>query len=204
MLSFRNFLLLAFLACPLAGQTKFKPQIPKVWDDAAMAEWATPVAGLNLSPKHISSREYYALKPENLRTYPVYAPGREPEGYWKRLQDIGPQPSIEPGALKSEADWIDADRRVFDELDFIHLRTANPEHINEVRIGSEAPSRVLPGGSLFGMRWVPTKQGVELAFSNCNFCHVMFLPDGTRVPGAPFHTIAPRPPATFRVWPLVS
>jgi len=186
------------------GQPTFRPEIPKVWDDAALAEWATPVAGLNLRPKHISSREYYALKVENLRTFPVYAAGREPEGYWKKLQELGPQPLIDAGELKTEADWIDAGRRVFDELDFIHLRTTDPKFINEVRSGSDAPSRVLPDGTLFGMRWVPTKQGVALTFSNCSFCHVMFLPDGSRVPGAPFRTIAPRPPDTFRVWPVIS
>jgi len=54
------------------------------------------------------------------------------------------------------------------------------------------------------MRWVPTAQGVALTFSNCSFCHVQYLPDGTRVPGAPFKTIAPRPPETFKIWPLIS
>ena len=76
----RRGLFFALFASAVYGQPTFRPEIPKVWDDAALAEWATPVAGLNLRPKHISASEYYALKIENLRTYPVYAPGREPEG----------------------------------------------------------------------------------------------------------------------------
>jgi hypothetical protein len=104
---------------------------------------------------------------------------------------------IAPGELSTEGDWLEAGKRVFDELDLLHLRTLDRKYIDEVRNGSPAPSRVLPDGTLFGMRWVPTSQGVALTFSNCSFCHVMFLPDGTRVPGAPFRTIAPRPPETF-------
>ena len=184
-------LFFALLASAVYGQPTFRPEIPKAWDDAALAEWATPVAGLNLRPKHMSASEYYALKIENLRTYPVYAPGREPEGYCKKLQELGPQPLIDTGELKTEADWISAGKRVFDEIDFLHLRTLDPKYINAVR--NAPPGRVLQDGTVFGARWVPTKEGVALTFSNCSFCHTMFLPDGTRVPGAPFRTIAPRP-----------
>ena len=85
-------LLLAFSLSDAWAQTAFRPQIPQVWDEAALENWATPVAGLNLRPKHITARGYYSLKVENLRTYPVYAPGMEPDGYWKKLQDVGPMP----------------------------------------------------------------------------------------------------------------
>jgi hypothetical protein len=60
------------------------------------------VAGLNIRPTHISSKEYYSLPVENFRSYPVYMPGREPEGYWEMLQHIGPRPLIEPDTLKTE------------------------------------------------------------------------------------------------------
>src|SRR5438477_11988574 len=60
---------------------------------------ATPVAGLNIRPTHISAKEYYSLAIDNLRTYPVYFPDREPEGYWDMLQHIGPKPLIEPEKL---------------------------------------------------------------------------------------------------------
>jgi Cytochrome c len=188
-------LFFALFASAIYGQIPFRPEIPKVWDDAALAEWATPVAGLNVRPKHMSASEYDALKIENLRTYPVYAPGREPEGYWKKLQELGPQPLIDTSELKTQADWISAGKRVFDELDFLHLRTLDPKYINEVRNRTQG-GRVLADGTLFGLRWVPTQQGVALTFSNCSFCHTMFLQDGTRVPGAPFRTIAPRPGVT--------
>jgi hypothetical protein len=196
--------------CQIAGQTGTKawtPDVPRTWDDAALAEWATPVAGLNVRPTHISAKQYYSLPVENLRTYPVYFPGREPEGYWEMLQHIGPKQLIEPEKLNSEADWMEAGRRVFDEADDLHLRTLDPKFIAAARSLEDlqqARSRPLPDGTLFGMRWVPTKQGVALSFSNCSFCHSVYLPDGTRVPGAPFKTIAPRWPDTFKLWPLIS
>src|SRR5215467_3703332 len=70
------------------SESGFTPTIPKTWDEAALADWATPVAGLNVRPTHISSKEYYSMTAENLRTYPVYYPGREPEGYWDMLQRV--------------------------------------------------------------------------------------------------------------------
>ncbi len=91
----------------------WKPQIPRVWDEAALRDWATPVAGLNVRPSHISEFEYYRLPVEDLRTYPVYYPGREPAGYWDILQHAGPKPLIEPQDLKTEADWIAAGRGGF-------------------------------------------------------------------------------------------
>src|SRR4029453_8984339 len=97
-------------------------RVPKVWDEAALADWATPVAGLNVPPTYMPADDYYSMRVENVRTYLVYFPGREPDGYWKMLQRVGPQPLIEPERLRSEADWIEAGGRVFDETDHLHLR----------------------------------------------------------------------------------
>jgi len=40
-----------------ADRKKQTPEIPKVWDEAALADWVTPLAGLNLRPTHISEKE---------------------------------------------------------------------------------------------------------------------------------------------------
>lgn len=43
-----------------ADDTKhWTPDIPKVWDEAALADWATPVAGLNVRPTHISVQKTF-------------------------------------------------------------------------------------------------------------------------------------------------
>jgi hypothetical protein len=181
-------------------------QIPKTWDEAALAEWATPLAGLNQRPTHMSAKEYYDLPIENLKTYPVYFPGREPEGYWEMIQKLGPQPLIEPEKLKTETDWIEAGRKVFEESDFLHLRTYDPKYIDELRDRALLEqSRIRPSadGVQTGMRWVPTKKGLALGFVNCGFCHTRNTPDGVRIPGAPFRTIAPRWPETFKRMPVI-
>jgi hypothetical protein len=179
-------MLLGSLLAAASPAQRWKPDIPKVWDEAALADWATPLAGLNRRPTHISANEYYALTVENLRTYPVYFPGREPDGYWEMLRRVGPKPLIEPKELVTEADWIEAGRRVFDEADHLHLRTFDPSFIAAARnreTYEQAGTLPLPDGTVFGSRWVPTKQGVALSFGNCNNCHLLYMADGTRVAG---------------------
>jgi len=168
-------------------------RVPRTWDEAALADWATPLAGLKARPTHISSAEYYSLTVENLRTYSVYFPGREPEGYWEMLQRIGPQPLIEPSTLRTDADWLEAGRRVFDELDDLQLRTFDSKFIAMARNADTYKGRApLPDGTVSDLRWVPTKDGVALSVPNCRNCHLQYLPDGTRVPGAPtFARVAP-------------
>lgn len=168
-----------------AGQERSSARtpIPKTWDDKALSDWATPLSGINVRPSHISSAQYYALPVDNLKTWPVYLSGREPEGYWEMLQRVGPQPLIEPGKLKTQADWIKAGRTVFEQMDFAHLRTFDPRFIDLVRRGeSLLPTR---DGTAKNVRWVPTKDGVALSFPNCGGCHMAIRPDGTVIPGAP-------------------
>jgi hypothetical protein len=196
--------MLAFGVSGVHAQSVSPASIPKTWNEVDLADWATPVAGLNVRPTHISPAEYYSQRIDNLRTYPVYAPGREPNGYWEMLQRVGPKPLIEPETLHGDADWTLAGQRVFEELDFISLRTLDPKYIAETRSPDQSPARVLPDGTLFGTRWVPTEQGVALSFLNCGFCHTRVLSDNTVIRGAPFRTIAPRPPETFRRWPVIS
>ena len=163
----------------------------KVWDDAALAEWATPVAGLNLRPKHISAGEYYALKVENLRTYPVYAPGREPEGYWKKLQELGPQPLIDTRELQTEADWINAGKRVFDEVDFLHLRTLDPKYVDEVRKAPQGACwRTEQSSACVGC---PPNRVLHSRFRTAVFATRCSCRDGRGIWPAPFRTIVPRP-----------
>src|SRR5262249_30490587 len=84
------------LAAVMVAQTT---SVPHTWDEAALDDWATPVAGLDVRPGHFSAAEYYRAPIDNFRTYPVYYPGREPAGYWEMLQSVGPKPLIEPGML---------------------------------------------------------------------------------------------------------
>jgi hypothetical protein len=177
--------LLCWLCVDATYSQHSKPEIPRIWDEAALKDWATPLAGLNVRPTHISAKEYYSLRVENLRTYPVYFPGREPAGYWEMLQRVGPQPLIEPEKLKTKKDWIEAGRKVFEGADDLHLRTFAPELLSTARnLKTFEGRQPLPDGTVSDLRWVPTKNGVALSLSNCTNCHLLLLQDGTLIPGA--------------------
>jgi len=175
----------AFLCAVVPAQQKdlrFQPNIPKTWDEKALSDWATPVAGLNVRPGHYSEAEYYKAPLDNYRTYPVYPPDREPAGYWDMLQKVGPKPLIEPEKLGTEADWLDAGKRVFDEFDFITLRSYDPKVIATIRSLPNA-------GAISGFRWVPTEKGLAIGQSSCASCHSRRQADGTQIPGLP--TLSP-------------
>ncbi len=171
------------LACSLQSQTSepFRPSIPATWDEKALADWATPLAGLNLRPGHVSAKEYYAATVDNYRTYPVYAADREPTGYWEMLQKLEPKPLIQPLKLKTKGDWLEAGHRIFDELDHITMRSYDPKVIAAVRTLRATG----PDGRVGSARWVPTPKGLAVGVSNCESCHARREADGRRIPGPP-------------------
>src|SRR5262245_21356357 len=97
--------------------------VPRIWNDRDLADWATPIAGLNVRPAHFSEAEYYAVPGDNLKSYPVYHPDAEPPGYWEDLQKRKPEPIVDVRTIRTNADWIAAGERAFRELDSVRLRT---------------------------------------------------------------------------------
>lgn len=178
-------------AMPLSCSHPPTPRIsaPRIWNDRDLAQWANPVAGLDVRPDHFSEAEYYAGPvAEWVRTYPVYFPGREPDGYWERVQRTKPEPLIEPGA-RTQEEWITAGRRVFEEMDVPVFRSTDPQLLATVR-SKDAFEKMgghpQPDGTVHFLRWVPTTRGLALGVSDCASCHTRQLPDGTRLNGAQF------------------
>ncbi len=166
---------------------------PRFWNDRDLADWATPVAGLNVRPGHFSEKEYYAAPVgDYFRTYPVYFPGREPAGFWKMLQDARPQPLVANGA-RTEAQWIAAGERLFRELDQPSTRRYDPKFLELLRsreallkLGVVEPKN----GILPTLRLVPTPKGLQISLSDCGRCHSRTLPDGSILPGASIGVLA--------------
>ncbi|MBI3652320.1 MAG: hypothetical protein HY231_14965 [Acidobacteria bacterium] len=161
---------------------------PKIWDARQLASWATPIAGINTTPNFYTEEEYYAAPVDNLRTYPVYHPDHEPKNYQEWLQQQGAQPLIEAEKITSEKAWIEAGRRVFDELDVPILRTADVR-IRQYLQDREALKRdriqTTKEGVIPGLRWVVEKNGqVKLTLSECASCHTRLMDDGTLIRGA--------------------
>jgi hypothetical protein len=175
---------------PSQRAMKVSPRIvaPKIWDAKALATWATPISGVNATPGYYSEEEYYAAPVDNLRTYPVYHPDYAPKDYQGWLKRQGAQPMIEPEKLQTERDWLEAGRRVFDEMDVVLVRTSDPRAFAYLQ-DREAINRdgvtVTREGVIPGIRWVVEKTGeVKLSLSECSACHTRVINDGTVIRGA--------------------
>ena len=162
--------------------------VPKIWDAKLLATWATPVAGVGVPPSFYSEAEYYAAPVDNVRTYPVYAPDREPKGYRDWMRKQGFQPLIEPDKLKTESDWIDAGRRVFEGLDFPVTRTDDErlfKYLGDAEAVKKGRDMVTKDGIIPAIRWLVDRDGkLKLSLADCSGCHSRVLPDGNLVLGA--------------------
>ncbi len=167
--------------------------VPRLWADSELANWATPLASLGRSPGHYTEAEYYAARVDNLRTYPLYHPSFEPRGYRDWMKAQGPQPLIEPHKLTSEADWIDAGRRVFEQLDSEVTRTDDPvviEHFSSAesvdRYRDSNHDVLTRDGIILDYRWVVDHdRKLKISVSSCSGCHIRLMPDGSLLHGAP-------------------
>jgi hypothetical protein len=177
----RALLLLGLLAVlSVAVPAQGPARAPRIWDDAALADWATPVATLNVRPAHYSSAEYYSVPGDNLRTYPVYHPDSEPPGYWEELQKKKPEPLVDVSKIRSTADWVAAGETAFREIDNFWSRSDDPALIAQARDPKTFEGVFkLPDGSAFGPRWVVTAEGAKLSSPACSACHFTVRTDGT-------------------------
>lgn len=175
----------------LAWTLHAQPRIPSVWEERGFQGWHMRVAGQSFTAGHFTEDEYYRAPIDNLRSYDVYYPGREPEGYWEFLNTVGPKPLIEPATLETEADWIEAGRRIFHDLDFTASRKYDPAVIRKLRSPEymrERKIEPLPDGTIPYMRWVVTEKGIALALPECAGCHERWIPGvagGKRYHGPP-------------------
>jgi hypothetical protein len=142
---------------------------------------------------YATEEQYYAAPVDNLRTYPVYHPSREPAGYREWLLEQGSRPLIEPIKLRTRADWIAAGKRVFEELDTAASRSADPVVIAHFSDAASvdahrdaAHDAMTRDGVLLDYRWVVDRDGeLKISFSSCFGCHTRLMPDGSLLEGAP-------------------
>jgi hypothetical protein len=179
----RASLIALLLAASASAQTTV---IPKTWKDVDLASWAAPIAGLGVRPGFFAERDYYAVAGDNLRTYPVYHPDREPAGYWEKLHRLKPEPLVDSSKIRTPTEWVAAGKRAWEELDATSFRTLDPALIAKARSRDVLSKALLqPDGTVFSLRWVVTARGIQLSFLECGSCHTRFMPDGSRLAGAP-------------------
>jgi len=161
------------------------PIIPKAWDDAALAGWHVPLAASGAEPVPLTAEQFYRLPELKIyKSYPVYAPGKEPDGYMERLKQAEPELVFDATGLRSDMDWIRAGELVFDAPVTIsaiegqaYAKDAGWFRDHNVPI---AKDETVP----FYRYIVREKGKVEIGTLSCGNCHTRVLPDGTVVKGA--------------------
>ena len=166
-----------------------RPEIPRVWDDQVLASLEVPLANAPYSPVHVSSDYYYRIPVRAIyRTYPVYAPGKEPPGYIDQLKQQEPQVALEFSTLNTEEDWIRAGELVFDTPILLgRLGTGDPSvlYVREPAWFEATRPPLAKDGTIPFYRYVVAEKGkVEIGILACAMCHTRVMPDGAIIKGA--------------------
>ncbi len=168
----------------------WKPQIPRTWVDVEMADLEIPLADARRSPKHISADYYYEIPVQRmLKTYPVYAPGKEPAGYIDHLRTLEPEIAFDESRLVTEGDWIAAGELVFDfPVATGALGTLAPPadlYLRDPAWLEQTKAPIAGDGTLPFYRYVIAEKGkVEIGMLACGMCHTRVMPDGSLLKGA--------------------
>jgi hypothetical protein len=185
------FVILSLMAFLTTGQAQKSEgdgsrDIPKTFDDEALATMDVPLANAAFSPVHGASQLYYSLRLRLLyKTYTVYAPGKEPPGYMDWLKQQEPELiPFDVSKLKTEADWIKAGEIIFDAAVTLDRHSS----VGEVRTPAWYEKTGVPvakDGSVPFYRYVVTKKGeVSLGEFSCGMCHTRVMSDGSIIRGA--------------------
>lgn len=178
------------------GDAPFRPDIPRAWDDQAVATMEVPLAQRDRSPRYLTSVEYYALKVRPIyRAYPVYAEGREPADYQESLKQKEPETVFDPTTLHTREDWIRAGKLVFESETFFFPAPATP-----IRPDAACPVATDGTWTCFdpGTRYYVRQKGVlEVGANSCAGCHSAVLPDGSFFEGGQGTPALGISPATF-------
>lgn len=159
-----------------------RADIPRTWVDAEIRALELPLAHPEASPVHVTAAYYYQMPVRPVfRSYPIYAPGREPEGYYDRLLQTEPERLVaDLSDVRSDADWARAGEIVFDApLTYAPTPVRDPAWYRSV----DPP--IAADGTIAGLRYVVTGKGrVRVGILSCAMCHTRVMPDGTVLKGA--------------------
>jgi hypothetical protein len=159
--------------------------IPKTWDDKEMAALELPLAELGGKMTHVPAEYYYRIPEMKIyKSYPIYAPGKEPPGYIAELREKEPEIAFDASKLKTEEDWIKAGELVFNAPVFfnslntiVNVRSRKLYEVGGVPIGKD-------GTMPYNVYVIRQKGKVDVGEFACATCHTRVLDDGTIIRGA--------------------
>ncbi len=169
----------------LSAQPSYRPEIPKTWDAVARATLEVPHPNPSYSPVAVPVEYYYRVPVRPVyKTYPVYAPGREPAQYQEWLEKQEPQVIFDPVRLRSPSDWIRAGEQVFDAPFGFNFVISVADVRSAAWFEHVRPPLTKAGIMTFATYVIRQKGKVELGTFACAMCHTRVLPDGTVIKGA--------------------
>jgi hypothetical protein len=174
------------LGTSLGNAQAFRPEIPKVWDDGAVADFQLPLATPDATPRMVSSVYYYRM-PERViyKTYPVYHPSKQPPGYMEWLKQQEPEVVFDPAKLSTKEDWVKAGETVFR----YPIGTGGTTTIEDVMDPGWYERMGVPvarDGTVPYFSYVIFRKGqVQFGRNSCAHCHTRVLGDGSVLTGVP-------------------
>lgn len=179
----------AALGAAVNSQDRPAPAIPRSWDEAALSTLEVPAPDPAFTPKAVPVDYYYKIPVRPIyKSYPVYAPGREPVGYFDSLKGREPDVLWDGGKmrprLQTETDWIRAGELVFDAAIFYDGVATAVDVRNPVWFAKVQPPVAADGTLPFTAYVIREKGKIELANNACSFCHTRILADKRVVKGA--------------------
>lgn len=161
------------------------PPVPRMWDDEAIATMDLPLADAKVKLVHAKAEDYYRIPARTIyKSYPVYAPGREPAGYLEWLKQQEPQVAFDASRLKTTADWVAAGELVFD-APITRGQLASVEELRDPAWYEGNAIPVADDGTMPFFRYVIREKGqVQVGEFSCAMCHTRVMPDGSVIKGA--------------------
>ena len=179
------------VARPRQGTAPAAP-VPVAWDREALAELEVPLANAAYSPVHVAPDIYYRLPVRPVyKSYPIYAPDKEPPGYVAWLQQQEPEVVFDPATLKTPADWAAAGELVFDAP--IRFAPLSARAVRDPEYYTATGMPLTSEGVMPFQRYVIRKKGaIEVGDSSCGQCHTRVMTDGSIIKGAQGNFPGPR------------
>jgi len=159
--------------------------VPKAWDARELASFEVPLVRADRSAQHAAPDYYYRLAVRPIyKSYPIYAPGREPAGYMDWLAQQEPEIAFDASTLRTDTDWIAAGEIVFD-APIGYGATFKVASVRDRRWYERNQVPITRDGIMPFSRYVVRKKGiVETGSGSCVMCHARVMSDGTLLKGA--------------------
>jgi hypothetical protein len=160
-------------------------EVPRSWVDEEMKSVELPLADQDYTPTFVPAEFYYRMSELRIyKSYPIYAPGKEPPDYMEWLKQQEPEIAFDPEKLKTKEDWIKAGELVFNAPIFYNALNT----IADVRDASWYERTKVPvskdGVMPYNVYVIRNKGTIDMGEFSCATCHTRVMPDGSVIRGA--------------------